>query len=79
MCPVTLAALLGVAASGCAPDTLFLLLATADLRIDTRWSPPPIHVAGLKRLTPVDPKDWRDLNRDGLPDGGTNGGMGGGK
>jgi hypothetical protein len=78
MCPVTLAALIGLAASGCAPDGPSLLLAPDDPRIATGWRPPRSPVAGLKRLAPVDPKDWRGLNRDAVPGGGMNG-MGGGK
>jgi hypothetical protein len=78
MCPVTLAALLGLAASGCAPDGPAMLLAPADPRIATRWRAPPSPVAGLKRLMPVDPKNWRELNRDAMPSDGMNG-MGGQK
>lgn len=81
MCPATLAALIGLAASGCVSDAS-MLLAPADPHIATRWMPPPSPVAGLKRFTPADPKDWRDLNRDANPQSGMDGmsgTMGGGR
>jgi len=57
MCPVTLAALLGLAASPCAIEQRAAILAPADPRLETHWKPDPLF-GGMKNYRPVGPKTW---------------------
>jgi len=57
MCPVTLAALFGLAASACALEQSGAVLAPADPHVVTHWKPDPLF-GGVKTYRPVGPKAW---------------------
>jgi len=87
MCPVTVAAFLGLA-SACPMYGPSTLLAPTDPALVGRWSPPRSPTSGLKSYAPVEAGNWLDMNRAVTPGRGTTKempampgmkGMGGGK
>jgi len=67
MAKIILAALTGLVMAGGMPDAPSDLLAPADPARETNWSPPASPTTGLYPFMPVDPKDWRQMNRDVAP------------
>jgi len=67
MAKIFLAAFTGLVMAGGMPDGPSDLLAPADPARETHWSPPVSPTTGLYPFMPVDPKDWRQMNRAVAP------------